>query len=204
MSQRGMHNDMVTELGGNFQYAHLLHLVLENTSNVVENVYLTDYAVDLEYDSNTYLAAGTLLSISNVQESSGISVDKISAGLSGVDTSLLASFLGKSYLNQDVTIYFATIRNHTIYQTPFIKFKGEQVSYFFEETSSGEANITGEASNHFVRFDRRSGFHSAVGEHSVYYPGDTFFAASSLIDEGKLMGGGKRGDDWREVYAGNL
>ena len=127
MSQRGMHNDMVTELGGNFQYAHLLHLVLENTSNVVENVYLTDYAVDLEYDSNTYLAAGTLLSISNVQESSGISVDKISAGLSGVDTSLLASFLGKSYLNQDVTIYFATIRNHTIYQTPFIKFKGEQV-----------------------------------------------------------------------------
>jgi hypothetical protein len=180
MSGRGMTVNMKAELAlDRFEFCHLLHLTLEDTGNNLEEVYLTDYGIDVTWGGDTYLAAGTLLSIGAVDESSSVTVEQLAISLSGIDTTLIASLIAKSYINQDVEVYVATMRNHAVYETPLLKFKGEQVSYVLSEDDTG-ATIAGRASNNFIRFDRRSGIHTTVTDHGYHYPGDNFFACKDL------------------------
>jgi len=178
-----------------FHFAHLIHLVLEDSVGTIENLYFTDYWNDLDYPSpgsNTYLALGSLLEVGAVNEDSQLSVENLPIVLSGIDTSLLSSFVNTSYIMQDATVYFAGIVNGDIYDAPIIKYKGEQVKYLIRE--SGEsATIEGTVANHFARFNRYSGFHTRVSEHSQHYPGDTFFAALDLIKEDNSAWGEYKG-----------
>lgn len=76
-------------------------------------LYLTDNFNNIEYDSvtapdsgtNTYSAAGTLLTFGATTETTQIRVNSISVNLSGVDTAILDDLINYNIVNKRIVIY---------------------------------------------------------------------------------------------------
>jgi hypothetical protein len=64
---------------------------------------------DLVFNGNTYTGAGTLLSLSSVEETAEISAKGISVSLSGLDSSIISLALAEQYQNRRANIYFGVI-----------------------------------------------------------------------------------------------
>lgn len=64
---------------------------------------------DLVFNGNTYTGAGTLLSLSSVEETAEISAKGISVSLSGLDSSVISLALAEPYQNRRANIYFGVI-----------------------------------------------------------------------------------------------
>lgn len=62
----------------------------------------------ITYDSVEYDPVGALGSISGIKESSGIKIGTLTLGVSGVDPTIVALFLGANYFNRKVFIYYFT------------------------------------------------------------------------------------------------
>jgi len=64
---------------------------------------------DLIYDGDTYTGAGTLLSISTVEDTADISARGITISLSGISASIMSLALDEKYQNRTANVYFGII-----------------------------------------------------------------------------------------------
>ena len=64
---------------------------------------------DLVYDSDTYTGAGTLLSVSTVEDTADISARGITISLSGISASIMSLALDEKYQNRTANVYFGII-----------------------------------------------------------------------------------------------
>ena len=61
---------------------------------------------DLVYSGNTYTGAGTLLSVSTVEDTADISARGITISLSGISSSIMSLALDEKYQNRTANVYF--------------------------------------------------------------------------------------------------
>lgn len=64
---------------------------------------------DLVYSGNTYTGAGTLLSVSTVEDTADISARGITISLSGISDSVMSLALDEKYQNRTANVYFGII-----------------------------------------------------------------------------------------------
>lgn len=138
----------------------------------------TDAPYNVTYNSNTYTAQGSFLSVSETEENADVQIVNAIIVLSALDVSNVTSFATSAQINQLVTIRRAFI-NFTTNQligdsageTAITIFRG-RISAYSVTNSKNSAEISLEVSSQFINFDKRSGRRTNQGNFQVEHPED--------------------------------
>lgn len=144
------------------------------------------FAVELEFDSgtlrfwngyspvtiegNSFLGAGSLLSISEIEETSEIKAAGAAVILSGISTDIISIALTESYQNRTATIYTGTVTaDLTI--TGYAVFKGLMDTMQIAENGS-TARIELNLENRLITLERPRILRYTSEEQKTLFPGD--------------------------------
>ena len=79
---------------------------------------------NLALDGNTYLGAGNLLGISDIEDDSELSSKGLSISLAGMDENIINLALSQNYQNRQVTIFLGFLSGNNEVASSFIFFRG--------------------------------------------------------------------------------
>ena len=177
MAGRGMSAEVLAEIGKDELYFfNLLEFAWNEGTD-----YITDFPRDLEWDGNTYLSTGDLLSVPVISETLGIRVNTVSFTLSGVNQSNISKALSTNFIGLPITIYrgfFSTEAPsvNDIIEDPIILFKGYISAFSLsEDPVTGTSKLSWSAASHWSDFERKNGRQTNDRTHQELFPGDRFF-----------------------------
>ena len=143
------------------------------------------YGVELEFDSGTvrlwngthdaviegetYTGTGSLLSISEVEETGEIAARGVSMSLSGLDNNFIYTALAENYQNRNARILFGTIENSTY--TAYTLFRGRMDVMTISE-GADSATITITAENALIDLERPRISRYTSEDQKTKYPND--------------------------------
>lgn len=174
---RSIHADVITALeSDSVRMAHLITMYFSST------LYLTDYAVDLSYDGNTFEAIDGLMGASDPTETKDLRVNSISLIMSGVGQSFISIFLGQNWVNRRVVLQKVCLNaDSSVIGTPITLFDGQISQFDINETdNTAEVNIS--IASHWADFERKAGRMTNNNSQQYYFNGDVGFefAANSV------------------------
>lgn len=103
-------------------------------------------------DGDTYLGAGNVLQISNVEETGEIAARGITITGAGLNSSIISTALSENYQNRAITVYIGSITEAGVTDT-YVLFRGRMDTMTIEE--SGETcNVAIAAENRLVDLER--------------------------------------------------
>lgn len=154
MSRNIASNTLAELAKDQFIFAHLVKVVLSNTSTI----YLTDSFHNLTHDSQTYQASGSLLSMTAIKESAILQVGRVNITLSGVDSTIIAAASTESFINNDVVVHRAIINPNTgaYIDTPRQIFDGTISNYSISESQTS-SSVTIVVSSNWANFQQING-----------------------------------------------
>jgi hypothetical protein len=159
----------------------MCHLVKIDFDNVVR---MTDNFHRVSYDGETFLPAGHLLSIQEVQETEELRVGSLKVSLSAVDQAFVSVFLDINYLNRRIKIWNAVLDEAgQIIGDPIPTFDGDITGYAITDNKR-EAIISVTCASHWADFERKAGRFTNNNSQQYFFPDDTGFqyAADSTKD----------------------
>lgn len=111
---------------------------------------------DLTINSETYTGAGTLLSISDMEDTLDMKATGLSVALSGMDPDVLDAALTENYQNRDISVFMGFLMGGSNEVAGVLKvFAGRMVSLEIEDTIDGATvNVTCE--NRLIDLERPS------------------------------------------------
>ena len=159
----------------------LAHLVRIGFST---ELFLTDNFFPITYDSNEYIAAGHLLSISSTQETNELRIGTVNITISAVNQEYVSIFLNQQYVNRQVRIFLAILTSAgAISGDPIKTFDGEIVGYDLQN-SKDSAVINMRLASHWSDFERKAGRFTNNNSQQYLFQTDTGmrFASESVKD----------------------
>mgnify|MGYP000016846897 CR=1 FL=1 len=159
----------------------ICHLVQIDFDEILR---LTDNFHPLQFNGVTFLAAGHLIRIDDVQETEELRVGTLKIRLSSVDQAYLSIFLNMNYLNRRVRIWNAFLNpSGGIIGDPVATFDGEVTGYAVTEDSDS-STISLACASHWADFERKAGRLTNNNSQQYFFPNDTGFrfAADSVKD----------------------
>jgi len=159
----------------------MCHLVQIDFDSVIQ---ITDNFYPVGYDGDTFLPAGHLLTIGEVQETQELRVGSLKINISAVDKAYVSIFLNNEYLNRRARIWLAVLSAAgEVVGDPIATFDGEITGYSITEGNDA-ATISVACASHWADFERKTGRLTTNNSQQYYFPGDTGFqyAASSIRD----------------------
>ena len=139
---------------------------------------------DIAINSETYTGAGTLLTISGVDEVREIKSEGISVSLSGMDKTVLSYALTENYQNRPISLFLGFLMggSNEVAGTITI-FKGRMTNLTVNDTPEG-ATINVDAENRLVDLERPSNFRYTAESQEFLFSGDTGFnRMQQLVDK---------------------
>ena len=139
---------------------------------------------DIAINSETYTGAGTLLTISGVDEGREIKSEGISVSLSGMDKTVLSYALTENYQNRPISLFLGFLMggSNEVAGTITI-FKGRMTNLTVNDTPEG-ATINVDAENRLVDLERPSNFRYTAESQEFLFSGDTGFnRMQQLVDK---------------------
>lgn len=159
----------------------LCHLVQIDFDSVVQ---ITDNFFRVVSGGETFLPAGHLLNIQEVQETQELRVGSLKISLSSVDQAYVSIFLNMNYLNRRVRIWNGILDSSgQIIGDAIPTFDGEVTGYAITE-GSGSSTISVSCASHWADFERKAGRLTNNNSQQYYFPSDTGFqfAAETIRD----------------------
>jgi hypothetical protein len=149
---------------------------------------LTTAAHDIEYDGQTWISAGLILSIGELSEKTELSVQSIDIEFTAVDQSIIALFTNNNQQNQNVVITLAVLDNvHEVigelYSKVYI------IDSFSDQNDDESATISVELSNYLSDFEAVRGVRTTLSSFARFYPNTTSFVNSKDINKELKWGG---------------
>jgi len=204
MSNRGgIDSDIVKYLESDHQVLFLAVKAEFDTDTLY--VWSGDY--DLSLDGNTYTGAGTLLSISNIEDTLELKSSGLSVALAGMDATVLDLALTENYQNRFITVYLGYLSGGTdTVAGTMTLFKGRMQSMTINDDPNG-STLSVDAENRLIDLLRPYNLRYTKESQQGISSGDTCFdRVQSLQDKeiiwgrsssnsGGTGGGGNRGDD---------
>jgi hypothetical protein len=143
------------------------------------------YAVKLEFDSgdvnlwngtfdtvingDTYIGAGQLLAVSDIEETSEIAARGMTVTLDGLDSSIITDALTENYTGRPASLLFGTINSGTF--SAYTLFKGRMdVMTITEGADSARVTLTVE--NNIIDLSRPRVYRYTSEEQKLLYPSD--------------------------------
>lgn len=153
---------------------------------------------DITVNSETYTGAGSLLSISGVEEDLELKSSGLTIALSGMDATVLDYALTENYQNRTITLFLGfQMGGSNESAGELTLFKGRMTSLNITDTPDG-ATVTIDCENRLVDLDRPSNLRYTVESQEFLHSGDTGFnRVQSLAD--KQIAWGQKQDN---TYSG--
>ena len=170
---RDIHSSLITALSGDSIspfYAVDLHFHNPST-NTDAPLYLWTGTGELSANSNTYLGAGDLMGISELQEAAELKATGCTLTFSGINSSILTSALSYEYSGRDAKIYFGVNGNSNLVEV----FTGYMDTMSIEDQPDS-STITLTIENRLIDLERTNVFRYTQESHATLYSGDTFFS----------------------------
>jgi len=172
------------------------------TSSHVRPVLLSQFFFDTEtlrfwngvgefiYDGDTYVGAGQLLKIDDIDETQKVEARGITCSLSGIPTDLIAVALAEEYQDRKVTIDLAFLEEDgTVIADPYRFFSGK--ADVMTITDGAEtATISLAAENDIVALLRVNERRRTPEDQQLTYSGDTFFDNVAALQSKEIIWGG--------------
>lgn len=165
---------------------------------------------DLTINSETYTGAGTLLSISDMEDTLDMKATGLSVALSGMDPDVLDAALTENYQNRDISVFMGFLMGGSNEVAGVLKvFAGRMVSLEIEDTIDGATvNVTCE--NRLIDLERPSNLRytsesqqfidsSDTGLNRVQQLQDKQLAWGQKSDNRHTRGAGVNPDDEGEI-----
>ena len=129
---RGLPSNIVTQINGsNIRLAYLVKI------ETATNILLTDHAKNVTFDSQTYVADGSLSITDQIQENSDLEYSDISMQLYNTTNSIKNIFLTDNYVNKNAVIFCAFLDPSETIINAFEYFKGTVASASVSDTTNG-------------------------------------------------------------------
>ena len=193
MADRGMTAAVITEAEKSQNKPFNLVEIFFTTGTV----YFTDSDRDISWNSNTYLAAGSFLTFSQINEQNALTVSDIEVQLSGVDRTYLTTILGETFMDRELIIRKGFFNDsNAVVVDPIIIYSGKMDQPTIIESSDG-CTIAVTVANLFVDFQKTNARFTNNESQKLFFPSDNGFAYAHQIikeinwgREGTVGGGG--------------
>ena len=158
---------------------------------------------DIVINSETYTGAGSLLSISNVEETLELKSNGLAVALSGMDSEVVTLAMTENYQNRPLTLYLGYIMGGTNEVAGTLTlFKGRMTSLVVNDTPEG-STVTIDAENRLIDLDRPSNLRYTKESQNFLHSGDTSLNRVASLQDKQIIwgktsstaGGGSRGED---------
>jgi hypothetical protein len=152
--------------------------------NISTGLRFTDHYKDITYDSNTYSASSLLLGVSDISESSEVSVDSIAVSFSGADQTIISLVFNNEYMEKEAEIYKGFLNSsQQLIADPFLLFKGRVESFNLDEDETS-STITLNIASHWSDFEKIKGRKTNTSSQKLYFIEDVGFdyASQSVLD----------------------
>ena len=165
---------------------------------------------DLTINSETYTGAGTLLSISDMEDTLDMKATGLSVALSGMDPDVLDAALTENYQNRDISVFMGFLMAGSNEVAGVLKvFAGRMVSLEIEDTIDG-ATVNVSCENRLIDLERPSNLRytsesqqfidsSDTGLNRVQQLQDKQLAWGQKSDNRHTRGGGVNPEDEGEI-----
>lgn len=139
---------------------------------------------DRQIESNTYTGAGSLLSISGLDEVADLSAKSITVTLSGVDQTVLALALAEPYQRRKLRVLFGVIGSTTSVEL----FSGQMNTMTIED--SGDSSVISIlVDSKLVELERASNRRYTSESQKSRHAGDTFLDYLAKLQDRQLAWG---------------
>lgn len=158
---------------------------------------------DIEIDSETYIGAGTLLSISDIEDSNDLKSSGVTFSLSGMNVDVLGYALTENYQNRLATLKMAFLSGGTDHVQGIMDvYVGRMTQINIADSSQQGATVTVQTENRLIDMRRPSNLRYTKESQNYLYPGDTALDEVAQIQDMDIswgrkttsVGGGRAGD----------
>jgi hypothetical protein len=145
----------------------------------------------LVINSETYEGAGTLLSISDIEDTKELKSSGVTFQLSGMDADVLGYALTENYQNRPVTLFMAFTSGGTNIVDGYLTlYKGRMVQADITDSTAG-ATITLQTENRLIDLTRPSNIRYTKESQQYLYSGDTSFDQVAKVNQMQIYWGRK-------------
>ena len=156
-----------------FRMAHLIFL------DVSSGLYLTDYASDISYDSQTWQATAYLVEVGSPSESRDLRVNQLGVQFSGVGQAYQSIFLSNNWINKQGKVFKLIMDDSgAIVGAPLVIFDGQITNWQFQE-SRGNSKVVVSLSSHWADFQKKQGRLTNDNSQQLIFDGDVGFQYAS-------------------------
>tara|TARA_Y100000592_G_C5478707_1_gene324026 strand:- start:2297 stop:2944 length:648 start_codon:yes stop_codon:yes gene_type:complete len=144
---------------------------------------------DLVISSETYTGAGSLLSISGVEDGRELKSSGLIVSLSGMDSTVLDYALTENYQNRFLTLFMGYLMggSNEVAGT-IVLFKGRMTTLTISDDPNG-ATISIDAENRLIDLDRPSNLRYTKESQEFLYTGDTGLDRVNQIQDKEIVWG---------------
>ena len=168
-TRQGLDASIVNRLGANEQNIFFAVKAEFDTDDIL----IWTGTDDLVIASETYIGAGSLLSISNVEENTELKSNGLSVGISGMDATIVNYALTETYQNRPITVFLGYQMGGTNEVAGTLTlFKGRMTSLVIVDSPQG-STVTIDAENRLVDLDRPCNFRYTKESQNFLHSGDT-------------------------------
>ena len=163
---RNLPSNIVTQINGS--NIRLAYLVKIQTST---SILLTDHSKNITFDSENYIADGSLSMTDQIQENSDLEYSDIGLQLYNTTNSIKNIFLTNDYVNKNAIIFCAFLDPSETIINAFEYFKGTVAAASVSDTTNGII-VDVQLANQFKNWDIVRGRKFTDQSQQNLYPGD--------------------------------
>lgn len=159
----------------------LLELTVYDTDASADHTaYITNAPFNLTIGGNEYVAVGSMLGFSDIEENSDFTITQVTVSLNGLQSADVALFLRANYTDRPLKIYRVWLNTaQQVVGNPLLIFDG-RIDHPVIQDDGQRCTIGCTASSHWADYDRRAGRHTNYDE-QIYWSGKM---ASPNVDKG--------------------
>jgi hypothetical protein len=171
------------------------------------NLLLHSGGGDLVINSETYTGAGTLLAVSDIEDSNDLRSAGVTFQLSGMNATVLSYAVSESYQNRPITLFLAFVSGGTDHVDGVMTlYKGRMTSTSISDSPTEGVTITLITENRLLDLERPCNYrYTKESQVALAGTGDTGFNAVEKLQDtdilwgrstgGTYVGGGNNGNN---------
>lgn len=158
---------------------------------------------DLVIGGETYLGAGTLLAISDIEDSKELKSAGVTFSISGMDIEVLGYALNENYQNRPISLFMAFVSGGTDDVDGYLTlYKGRMINIDISDDVTG-SNITLQTENRLLDLRRPSNIRYTRESQQYLYAGDTSLDQVTKISQMDIEWGRAGGAMSNSVWDGS-
>ena len=158
---------------------------------------------DLVIGGETYLGAGTLLAISDIEDSKELKSAGVTFSISGMDIEVLGYALNENYQNRPISLFMAFVSGGTDDVDGYLTlYKGRMINIDISDDVTG-SNITLQTENRLLDLRRPSNIRYTRESQQYLYAGDTSLDQVNKISQMDIEWGRGGGAMSNSVWDGS-